>query len=214
LRLANEVQADLIVKAASDHSIVERLLIGATDWELIRHAPMPLWMVKKNSSVASCNWLVAVDPSHPDEKHIGLDKRLLETGSSLAEPLGASLRLYHAYHPATAQAMAVGVAGAAFTLPPNRTAIDEQVHGEQMNALLKLAEPYGISKEFVYLRHVDTSAELERLVDEENISLVIVGAVARGNLERLLIGSSAESFLNKVDCDLLVVKPAGFHASN
>jgi universal stress protein E len=213
LRLANEVQADLIVKAASDHSIVERLLIGATDWELIRRAPAPLWMVKKNAPVVLRNWLVAVDPAHPDEKHIGLDTHLLETGASLAQPLGASLRLYHAY-PAPAQAIAIGGVGNAFTTPPNHTPIDKQVYDEQMSALLELAEPHDIAKEFVYLRQGDTSAELVRLIDEENISLVIVGAVARGNLERLLIGSSAELFLNKVDCDLLVVKPPGFRASD
>jgi universal stress protein E len=212
LRLADEYKADIIVKAASEHSVVERLLIGATDWELIRRSPTPLWMVKKKSPVASRNWLVAVDPEHPDEKHVGLDERLLETGFTLAQALGASLRLYHAYL-APAQAIAIGGASAAYTLPPYRTGLDEQRYAEQLNALLKLAEPYDISQECVYLCHGDTSAELVRLVDEENIALVIVGAVARGNLERLLVGSSAESFLNRVDCDLLVVKPPGFRAS-
>ena len=40
-----------------------------------------------------------------------------------------------------------------------------------------------------------------------------MGAVSRSALERLFIGSTAEAVSDKLSCDVLIVKPAGFAAS-
>jgi universal stress protein E len=37
-----------------------------------------------------------------------------------------------------------------------------------------------------------------------------MGAIARRGLSRLFIGSTAERVLDKLPCDLVIVKPAGF----
>jgi hypothetical protein len=38
-----------------------------------------------------------------------------------------------------------------------------------------------------------------------------MGAISRRGLQRLFIGNTAERMLDHLDCDVLVVKPAGFH---
>ena len=38
-----------------------------------------------------------------------------------------------------------------------------------------------------------------------------MGAVSRSAIERWFIGSTAESVLEKLSCDVVVVKPAGFY---
>jgi len=40
--------------------------------------------------------------------------------------------------------------------------------------------------------------------------VVVMGAVSRSGLKRLFIGNSAERLLDKLDCDVLVVKPRRF----
>ena len=40
-----------------------------------------------------------------------------------------------------------------------------------------------------------------------------VGAVSRSALRRIFIGSTAEATLDKLTCDVLVLKPAGFQSS-
>jgi universal stress protein E len=42
--------------------------------------------------------------------------------------------------------------------------------------------------------------------------LVVMGAVSRSGLKRLLIGNTAERILDALACDVLVVKPARFAA--
>ena len=40
--------------------------------------------------------------------------------------------------------------------------------------------------------------------------MVVMGAVSRSGIKRLLIGNTAERVLNSLHCDVLVVKPAHF----
>ena len=41
-------------------------------------------------------------------------------------------------------------------------------------------------------------------------SVVVMGAVSRSGLKRVFIGNTAERVLNRLSCDVLVVKPAHF----
>ncbi len=52
-----------------------------------------------------------------------------------------------------------------------------------------------------------------RFVEEQNIDLLLMGAIARGHLDNALIGNTAERILEAVRCDLLVLKPQGFGSS-
>lgn len=46
--------------------------------------------------------------------------------------------------------------------------------------------------------------------DKNSIDLIVMGAVARSGLSGLLIGSTAEKVIDRVDCSVLTVKPASF----
>lgn len=50
------------------------------------------------------------------------------------------------------------------------------------------------------------SKTLVPFANEINASLVVMGAVSKGILETLFIGNTAERVLDKLSCDILVVK--------
>ena len=52
------------------------------------------------------------------------------------------------------------------------------------------------------------STVLPDYVVESGIDVMVLGAVARGALQRLLVGSTAERLLDRLPCDILVVKPS------
>jgi universal stress protein E len=52
--------------------------------------------------------------------------------------------------------------------------------------------------------------QLLALTDRLRADVVVMGAVSRSGLERLFIGSTAEEVLDRVPCDLLIVKADGF----
>jgi len=43
-----------------------------------------------------------------------------------------------------------------------------------------------------------------------NSAIVVMGALSRSGLKRFFIGNTAESLLDSLPCDVLIVKPDGF----
>lgn len=98
LNRAEESGADLILRMVGERGRLKRLFVGTTDWDLIRHAKQPLWLVQPDDEgLTSSNVLVAVDPTHPKDEHMKLDKLLLEFANGLSKKLSGSLHVYHTY---------------------------------------------------------------------------------------------------------------------
>jgi len=51
---------------------------------------------------------------------------------------------------------------------------------------------------------------LPAYLTQHNASVLVMGAVSRSAIDRFFVGSTAEKLLDRVDQDVLVVKPAGF----
>ena len=45
LQRVGETRPDLVLKSTRKHNLLRRLLLGNSDWQLIRHCPQPLWLV-------------------------------------------------------------------------------------------------------------------------------------------------------------------------
>jgi universal stress protein E len=51
---------------------------------------------------------------------------------------------------------------------------------------------------------------LQKAAKEHAADFVVMGAVARSGLKRLFIGSTAERVLDRLPCDLVIIKPLDF----
>lgn len=215
LSRADEMQADLIVRAASKRSRLDRLLLGATDWELVRRARQPLWLVKKALDLGTHepSIVVAVDPAHPSDRKAGLDRKLIRTAEEIRGLFGGTLHLFHAYSPSAAVAP-VATVSHHVAMPVLRMGgeIIEELRSQREQQVRELAKPAGIPDEHVHLVAGDASSALQELVEDHDIDIVVAGAVSRSRMERLLIGNTAEAILDDVACDLVVVKPDGFRS--
>jgi universal stress protein E len=217
LARAGATGADIIVRAARRHSRVNRMFFAATDWELVRRSPQLLWLVKKSLDPLSrgLRVLVAVDPVHPEEKKQGLDRKLVTTAEYISKLFGGSLHIFHAYKTG---AMVAPIAAASHhgAVPVMR--MSSQIAGElekqREHELRKLAGFAGVPDDNVHLVAGNAADALDEVVSAQDIDVVVAGAVSRGRLERLLIGSTAEAILDHVYCDVVVVKPDGFPESN
>jgi universal stress protein E len=216
LARARETGADLIVRGARKHTRLDRLFFTPTDWELIRRAPQLLWLVKKSMGPRAngLRVLAAVDPSHPEEKKAGLDAKLVSVAGRLVKLFGGAAHIFHAYRPGAmvAPIAAPSHQGALAALHlSGELAVELEKHRKL--ELRKLSEASGIPEDHVHLVAGSTTRALDELVEQLQIDVVVAGAVARGRLERLLLGSTAEAILDDVPCDVVVVKPDGFPGS-
>ena len=216
LSKARELQADVIIRAARKHSKIDRLFFGATDWELVRRAPQPVWIVRRTMDPRKngVRVVAAVDPAHPGEKAANLDKKLVNAASRIVTLFGGELHVFHAWNPA-ATVTPVAAAGHHAAVPAMTIGHElmEELRQQREKQLERLAAPLDVPAGNLHLIAGDTKRALDDLVEELDIGIVVAGAVARGRLERLLIGSTAEAILDAVDCDVVVIKPDSFPAN-
>jgi universal stress protein E len=206
IREAMATNADLVLASAQPKTTAGRFLLANTDWELIRHCPCPVLMIKSSKPWRKRPVLAAIDPFHAHDKPAALDRRILEAGSYVAGEIGSPLHAFHAYMPMPLVAPAP--AGAfAVTLPPEA----EQVHGENVRKLVdRVVAKFSIPPARRHVQAGTIHGELLRVARETNAGIVVTGAISRSAWRRFLIGSTAERVLDDLPCDLLIIKPQDF----
>jgi len=210
---ARESAPDLVVKDTHYHGPIRRTLLTNTDWNLIRSCPAPLLLAKAGEWRTPPRIMAAVDPGHENDPHATLDHELLRRGKALAERLAGELHVVHAFFPAELIASATGVGPASAIDGGTITELLEQEHGRIREALAALAREHAIAPGRCQLRQGSAVEVLCDLATELPADIVVLGAIARGRLREMLIGSTAERVLDRMPCDILVVKaPRGDRA--
>ena len=209
VRHALACRAELVVAVRHAHSRPARMFLDNTDWELIRHCPIPLLLIGSGGAYLKPVMLVAVDPLHAHAKPANLDERLLSAGARLSRSLGGALHIFHAYMPLVAHVQGPLGQPLAWESPELEDVHDEQVR----SALTRLAERAKIPPERRHLVLGDVPGELAAAVRRLKASIVVMGAVSRTGVRRLLIGNTAERVLDRLHCDVLIIKPGNFKAA-
>jgi len=204
LQRALRSRADLVVTAPRPRTLGSRLILRNTDWELIRHCPCQLLLIKSKGTYDKPEILTAVDPFHTHAKPVDLDARLLSVGESWARQLSGKQHIFHAFLPlASAVPMPSGQPMAGWLAPEI-----EDLHAKQITRAFKdLAVGAAIDPARRHLSVGDVGTEMERTVKRTNARIVVMGAIARGALKRFFIGNTAERLLDSVSSDILIVKP-------
>lgn len=208
IRRAQHIKADLIV--ASHHPAQHRVpWLRLTDWELVRLSPIPVLLVKSSKSYRRPRLLMAVDPTHAFAKPARLDRRILDIGSSLGNALHGTLYAVHAFPLIPSEILAPGVRSPVITeegliLAQRRSARTAKAH---LEALLRHTRIAPTRRYSIAAHPVDAISTAART---SHSAIVIMGAISRSGLKRLLIGNTAERVLDVLSCDILVVKPLGF----
>lgn len=198
-------RADFVIALTRPHRLGARLVLRNTDWELIRHCPVPLLLVKSGRWYRKPAIIAAVDPFHA--RPADLDGRILTAGRELARLLHGSLHVFHAYMPLVNIALVPVTTAPLVTLPPEA----EEAHGRQIaRAIDRLADSAEVPRNRRHLHMGEVSGELRAAVGDARAGIVVMGALSRSGLARLFIGNTAERVLDKLDCDVLVVKPRAF----
>jgi universal stress protein E len=205
VRQAVKSGADLIVAQRYGGRHAAAGLLQLTDWELIKISPLPVLLVKSSRPYRHPHVLAAVDPSHRHAKSWQLDHSILQLGSAVAKALRGSLYAVHAYEFLPPMG-GLDVAGTNVldTLESDARAVAAERFGRVLGKTKVLQ-----SRQLLLSgRPMDVIPEAAR---RSKSDLVVMGAVSRSGLKRLLIGNTAERILDDLSCDVLVVKPDNFH---
>jgi len=199
---------DMVFKDTHYHTAIKRSLFSNTDWNLIRNCPTPLWLVKPAEIGEQISIIAAVDPVHERDKPAELDHRILAVAKRLRDQLHGRLSVLHAFDPSPAYAVSADSMAFPISAPMNE--MMEALKNKHKQAVAELMQGQGVAAEDIHVVEGDTRELLIALAEQVDANLVIMGAVSRGILRRLVLGSTAERVLDHVPCDLLIVKPSDF----
>lgn len=204
LRRAHQTSAGLIVAERHTGGHAAPWLLRYTDWELLRQSPVPVLLVKKSKPYSRPALLAGLDPFHEFAKPARLDRDILALGEVLSGALKGTLHAAHVYL-APAFRAGEGADGRAL-VDLYQTRAREQA----LAALQKELKGHDFAPSRTHVVPGHPAEQLPRLVKSLNAQIVLMGAVSRSGLKRLVVGNTAEAVFDALACDILVVKPAGF----
>jgi universal stress protein E len=203
LRQVRLSKADLLIIEAHKHGAFARLLLRQTDFELIRHCPVPLLIVKGHAAWRSPRILAALDPFHGNDKPRALDGEIVAAAGTVAALVRGSVHAAHIYRPLASYVADLPLAPMAQAAVPAQ----EKEYGRSVkHRFLEALGRYGITKNRGHLIAGDPAIELPRLARSLRAGLIVMGAISRSGLKRIFIGNTAEHVLDRLQCDVLVVR--------
>jgi universal stress protein E len=179
IRETTRLKVDLIV-AEQHHGHRAASLLHLVDWELLRLSPVPVLLVKDPHAYRRPTVLAAVDPDHTY----------------------GTLHAMHAYAPIPVLAFPSGA------ITEEEVVAIQSHSAEEANEKLKRAlRDAEIRNAVPHVIGRHPSDAIPEVADELHSSLVVMGAISRTGVKRLLIGNTAERVLDRLSCDVLVIKP-------
>lgn len=189
-----ESKPDLVVQGSRHHEKISRLLLSHQDWQLLRYCPCPLLLVKDLKWPEHPTFVVAVDPTHANDKPAEFDQQLTAAGCAMAELTGGGVHLFHScYQPPVSGIYPVKA--------------DVNVYKEKTASLLTA---FGIAESHLHIEEDEVQKSLPATLKKLGASVLIMGAVSRSAVDRFFVGNTAEKLLDRVDQDVLILKPEGF----
>jgi universal stress protein E len=201
---------DLLVAESRRHSRVGRWFLANTDWELIREVPCATWFVKHERLPKSLTFLVAVDPTHARAKPSRLDDRLVGAAGDAIRQLGGKAALVHAED--MTQVLPKGFL-AEVMIPRAAVAASERARTAVRAAIGRLADRHGLANAEQVVRPGLPAEVIAKAARDVKADVLVMGVVSRRGLKRSFVGNTAEDVIDAADCDILVIKQAGFRSA-
>jgi universal stress protein E len=203
IRKALRFRADMVITSVGKHP-VGYYILRQGDWQLIAQCPVPLLLVKEQGWSTHPRIAAMVDPFHQCDEPNELDHEILMKSKSVANLVLGELHVAHSF----SSIPQVAIFDEHLTM--DYAALHQKVKTRHTEVLQALVEGEGLASAVLHLEDGEIHDVIPALVKREHIDILIMGSIARGVVERFLIGSSVERVLDKVDCDVLLIKQPGF----
>ena len=211
IRLAREIDADLIVLSTRGYSGLKHLLLGSTAERVVRNAPCPVLVVRKRKQkpkAATQSFAIRTILVPTDFSTCSLAGT--EYAAFLAKNLHSTLRLFHVTYPYVEY---VFVDRAGVRLSGLIEAVQEEAR-QEMDALKQMdflrglpiqteIRPGHATEEICKAASQSATGRTRR--GEPDIDLIVTSTHGRTGLKHALIGSVAEHVVRYAKCPVLVV---------
>ena len=214
VRKAQRVSADLVVvenrhsqdgQTSGRHPA--RWLLTYTDWELLRLCPIPVLLVKNRRMYHRPRVLAAIDPPLQRASSSKLERQILRAGAQLVHALHGELHAVHALQPALPVMTALPDAPLV-----DFNAVRATTERSARRIVGKAVDGFEIKRSHCHVIEGRPNEVIPRVAKRGRAAIVAMGIVSRSGLKRLVLGNTAETVMDAIAADILVVKPADFES--
>jgi len=211
---------DLVIKSPETQDWLDQLF-GGDDMHLLRKCPCPVWLTKPGAPKTYRCILASVDidktyPQEEQETRRKLNHQIMEIASSLAISNFADLHIVHSWK---------SISESTLRSPFINTSEEEivayindikELHSTNLDALINdVTDSLGADilaylKPHKHMIKGNARKEIPAFAKSIKADLIVMGTVGRTGIPGFIMGNTAESILNHIDCSVLAVKPPGF----
>ncbi|WP_394250922.1 universal stress protein UspE [Vibrio profundi] len=194
---------DVLIKGTRKHDTLESVIFTPTDWHLLRKCPCPVLLVKNAFWPEQANILASVHVGSENETHVDLNDAMVERLLEISGRLDAKPFIVNAYP--------VTPANITIELPEfDPTSYTDAVRGHHLTSMKALRQKHGMDEEQTIVEQGLPEDVIPEAVQAHNAAMVILGTTGRTGLSAVFIGNTAEHVIDKINCDVLALKPKGY----
>ena len=191
-----DMQPDVLIKEVQHESALKRAFFTPLDWHLLRHCPVPVFLVGGSSFVLPRKVVAAVEVSDVESTDNELNDRIIKQACSLAMQCNAELHLLYACD-----------ISAAFLADMGGLTLADLTHALRRDletSFIELADRFGVPSDRRHFIEGNPVKALSEFADEHNVDVIVMGRVQSHGVDKLL-GSTTEHILYQVPCCVLAV---------
>lgn len=197
LDFVSEMQPDLLIKQVQHESLLRRAFFTPLDWGLLRHCPVPVYLVGGAGHALPRKIVAAVDAASTEAENDRLNDRIIEQATALAIQCNAELHLLYAYDVSQEYLEELGDG-------LRVSALTKALRKELEASYIAWANRYGVPAECRHFVVGHPVAALSEFAEEQQVDVIVMGRVQYHGLDKLL-GSTTEHVLYQVPCSVLAV---------
>jgi universal stress protein E len=212
---------DLVVANAADSDHKGNRLFVSEEMQLLRKCPCPVLLLKSSQAGPFKRVLATLDFEYYDtpdteQSEPTLNDEILEVSATIASEAKGKLDIINVYEIPGEGAMTAG------WIPMNinsfsdyanscaktsKDKVDMQVKRSKHRLGTTVFDQSTVETHIVHGRARSTIPEVAETLKTD---LIVMGTVGRAGTSGLLLGNTAETILNHIDCSVLALKPPGF----
>lgn len=196
---SEDASFDLVIKAAAKHhNIVERVL-QHQDWNLLKHCPAPVLLVKGKAAWEARTIIAAVDATSLDKAHKIINEHIFEFVEILNQDDNYKVHMVNSY-----PMMSLTLA----SLPdaPIPEDLQQYVVDQHNQACEILAEKYNIADDNIHVIEGEPEEAITATSQKLDADVIVIGILSEEDMQSVILGSTVEHVLDATHSDVLAIK--------
>lgn len=191
---------DLVIKGTHHHDVLKSIIFTPTDWHILRKCPCPVLLVKEHAWPLHGKILAAVNAGSEQPHHVELNKRIIRQAQAVANMLQGEVHLVNAY-PGTPIHVAIEIPEF------NPAEYNDNMKHHHQQAVTELATQFAVPSSQTHVQEGMPEDVIPRVASSIDAEMLVIGTIGRTGLSAAIIGNTAEHVIDRLDCDVLALRP-------